>query len=416
MRENEAARRSSIFEDLFRERQVYLRSGLTSRYVVLSRPLLIAVTVGAGLVVLWLAVASYSSIRTHREAAEQRRELVRLERENQSLRAIAEVAPRAEGSAALEARVPELRASLAEVTAARERLAQQAAAASAEVAELERDLERELALAEERIAELDAARRLTSTDATAAEGDGDQPPEQLTEAEAEVVELNQVLAEARASEDELTAQLAAAQSTAERRIEELTAQLAEAQSAAAQRNEELTAQLAEAQTGAEQRIQELTAEHAAAQTGAERRIAGLTAQLAEAQTGAEQRIQELGAQLATSQAETQRLQDDLQAALENAAALRRTADTAEADRAGLRDEIAHRRERLPAEGDVDQELAQIKQSATAAPDEVARLKARLVAAAARIEALNADVASPGRPAGSAPLARRPALKPSRVAH
>ena len=49
MRQNRAARRSSIFEHLFAERQVYLRSGLTSRYVVLSRPLQIAVTIGAGL-------------------------------------------------------------------------------------------------------------------------------------------------------------------------------------------------------------------------------------------------------------------------------------------------------------------------------------------------------------------------------
>ena len=75
MRKNEAARRSSAFEDLFAERQVYLRSGLTSRYVVLSRPLQIAVTIGVGLIVAGLAFASYSSVVSHLEAGELRREL-----------------------------------------------------------------------------------------------------------------------------------------------------------------------------------------------------------------------------------------------------------------------------------------------------------------------------------------------------
>jgi chromosome segregation ATPase len=75
MRKSDAPRRSSAFEDLFAERQVYLRSGLTSRYVVLSRPLQIAVTIGAGLVVAGLAFASYSSVVNHLEAAELRQEL-----------------------------------------------------------------------------------------------------------------------------------------------------------------------------------------------------------------------------------------------------------------------------------------------------------------------------------------------------
>jgi TolA-binding protein len=75
MRKSEAPRRSSAFEDLFAERQVYLRSGLTSRYVVLSRPLQIAVTIGVGLIVAGLAFASYSSVVSHLEAGELRREL-----------------------------------------------------------------------------------------------------------------------------------------------------------------------------------------------------------------------------------------------------------------------------------------------------------------------------------------------------
>jgi hypothetical protein len=109
MRQNRAARRSSVFEDLFAERQVYLRSGRTSRYVVLSRPLQIAVTIGAVVVVLWLAVASYRSVSAHLEAAERTRELTRLEEVNQSLRTAAAAAPSAEDVAALQARVPERR-------------------------------------------------------------------------------------------------------------------------------------------------------------------------------------------------------------------------------------------------------------------------------------------------------------------
>src|SRR4051794_1871891 len=112
MRKNEAARRKGTFEDLFAERQVYLRSGLTSRYVVLSRPLQIGVAIGMGLVIAWLAVASYSSIAKHFEVASQTRELARLEGVNKSLRAAAETAPATEELRGQAARVPELTASL----------------------------------------------------------------------------------------------------------------------------------------------------------------------------------------------------------------------------------------------------------------------------------------------------------------
>lgn len=75
MRKSGAPRRSSAFENLFAERQVYLRSGLTSRYVVLSRPLQIAVTISLGLIVAGLAFAAYSSVVSHLEADQLRREL-----------------------------------------------------------------------------------------------------------------------------------------------------------------------------------------------------------------------------------------------------------------------------------------------------------------------------------------------------
>ena len=112
MRKNESARRKGMFEDLFAERQVYLRSGLTSRYVVLSRPLQIGVAIGMGLLIAWLAVASYSAIAKRFEVAGQNRELARLEEANKSLRAAAEAAQATEELRGQAARVPELTASL----------------------------------------------------------------------------------------------------------------------------------------------------------------------------------------------------------------------------------------------------------------------------------------------------------------
>ena len=115
MRKDKTARRSSRFDDLFAERQVYLRSGLTSRYVVLSRSIQIAATVGALLVLAGLALASYSSFAKHREVAEQGRELARLAGQQESLRAAAAAAAaKLSATEALAARVPELEAALAE--------------------------------------------------------------------------------------------------------------------------------------------------------------------------------------------------------------------------------------------------------------------------------------------------------------
>lgn len=144
MRKDDDARRSSAFEDLFAERQVYLRSGLTSRYVVLSRSLQIGATLAMVLVLAWLAFASYSAVSKHLEAAEQDRELARLAGANESLRAAAEAAPSPEEFAALSTRLPELTSALADAEAARARAQEMAEAASAEADELRR----ELALAE----------------------------------------------------------------------------------------------------------------------------------------------------------------------------------------------------------------------------------------------------------------------------
>jgi len=227
MRKSEAPRRSSAFEGLFAERQVYLRSGLTSRYVVLSRPLQIAVTIGVGLVVAGLAFASYSSVVSHLAAAK---------------------------------------------------------------------LLRELALAEARIGELGSARQ---ADGPVIAADGN--------------------ATAGAAADPGTAQLTRTPSSAEQRIEELTRELE------------------------------------------------------------------------TSDAKIKRLEGDLAAALADAAALRRAAETAEAELADLQTEMARLRDRPPAEREAGQDLAQIKEPATAEAEAVSALEASLAGGEAQSAARSAEL-------------------------
>ncbi|HSA81818.1 MAG TPA: hypothetical protein VLE23_13465 [Geminicoccaceae bacterium] len=227
MRKSEAPRRSSAFEDLFAERQVYLRSGLTSRYVALSRPLQIAVTIGVGLIVAGLAFASYSSVVSHLEAGE---------------------------------------------------------------------LRRELALAEARIGELSAARR---ADEPAIVADG-------------------------------------------------------------------------------------TAAGGLAVDAAPARLAG-------SQSSAEERIVELTRELEASDAKADRLQGDLEAVLADAAALRRAAETAEADLAKLQAEMARRGDRPSPDGEASQNLAQIKEAGTPGADAVLALEASLARGEARIATRNADL-------------------------
>jgi hypothetical protein len=61
--------------DLFSERQVHMRTGEESRYVVLSRPLQIGVAAGFLAVVALLAIASYTAIAKHVALATQERAL-----------------------------------------------------------------------------------------------------------------------------------------------------------------------------------------------------------------------------------------------------------------------------------------------------------------------------------------------------
>ncbi len=227
MRNDDPAGSSSALHDLFAERQVYLRSGPNSQYVVLSRPLQIGVTVGLILIVAWLALASYSSVAKRLEAA-------RLEDANQSLRAAAEAAQPLEEMRAAAKRVPELTAALAAAEAERDRAKSSADAAAAAADELRQ----KLALAEDRVRELTAADHAAGSPAStsgAASGQAD-----TAAAAAEVDRLHAELASANERIDRLTAdqsklqtQLDASGTDAARLREQLDAAKQEAQNSPA---------------------------------------------------------------------------------------------------------------------------------------------------------------------------------------
>jgi len=333
MRKDKTARRSSVFDDLFAERQVYLRSGLTSRYLVLSRPLQIAATLGALLLVAGLGLASYSSLAKHREVAEQSRALARLEDANARLRAAVEAAPEPEQMAALTARVAELEAALSDSQTAHAQTRSAVEGARAEAVELRGAL----TLAEERIHAAEAARAAAATMAGPDDADGAPggPAGQAAPADERLADLTEELDRARSERDQLTARLEAAQSAAAQTIAELTGQIESAADEARGLRDELAARTAEAE----------------------------------------------------------RMRADLDAALADTAALRTAADGTEEALAALQAEIAQREPPEPAEGAAAADLAALKQSAEAAAEEAAGLKATLASAEARIAALSADLES-----------------------
>ncbi len=143
-------RSTPVLQELFADRQVYVRSGLTSRYVALSRSLQISVAVALGVVVLWLALASYAAVAKHIETVEQGRELARLESVAKTLRTTVEESRTVEEAAPKAAAVPDLVAELADAKAARERALTLADARAGEAEELRH----ELALAHDQIREL----------------------------------------------------------------------------------------------------------------------------------------------------------------------------------------------------------------------------------------------------------------------
>jgi hypothetical protein len=143
-------RSTPVLPELFAARQVYVRSGQTSRYVALSRALQIWVAIGLGMIVLWLGVASYAAIAKHLQTVAQARELARLESITKTLRATVEEAPKSPESNRQAEAVPDLLAELADAKAARDRAHVMAQAAAGEAGELRH----ELTLAQDQIRDL----------------------------------------------------------------------------------------------------------------------------------------------------------------------------------------------------------------------------------------------------------------------
>lgn len=210
MHQDASSRRPSWFARLFAERQVYVRSGSEGHYVLLTRPLQLAVGAAVLLAVVWLAAASYGALTGRLTIAQQEAELGELRR----VQAVQEDA-------------------LAVAEDAGAQAERQAQAALAEA----RALRRELALAEqgvseaaERIAKLEAARDAlagwtTLRAATVAEAepgtpaaadDADPLAEEIAAAKAEVAAMP-AAEEAVAA---LEAELATAEETLLRMAEE----------------------------------------------------------------------------------------------------------------------------------------------------------------------------------------------------
>lgn len=317
MRKHEMARRNGIFEDLFAERQVYLRSGLTSRYVVLSRPLQIGVTIAMGLIIAWLAYASYSAIARHFELAGQSRELARLEDVNQSLRAAAEAAKSTEELRAQAARVPELTSALSTAEAARKRAESLTQSTTAQA----NQLRQELALAQDKIHELTTTSQppgqTAGADGATAKAASDAS-DRLAKAQAQIDQLSQALDQQRAEGKTLTAQLADVRSSDEQRIAEL-AKRAEASDAEVKRlrgdleaaRKDAAALRQSAQT-AEADVADLRAEMT--RLRAQAPAGGPAQDLAELKQPATEEVAKLKATLASAQTRIAELTADLEAA------------------------------------------------------------------------------------------------------
>lgn len=209
MRQEDPSRRPSLFEHLFAERQLYMRSGMESRYVTLSRPLQVGVALGMVAVVAWLAIASYGAVAKHLEAAEQSRELARLEGMTQSLTAKSQTEAVGLGAGPAESQV-ELQAALDLANADLARAEEIAGATAAEADEVRR----ELALAEERMGRLEGELETATTErdslaakvAAAASGDP-AAPDAIGELRTELEETARRVEELSAARTEVEGEL-----------------------------------------------------------------------------------------------------------------------------------------------------------------------------------------------------------------
>ena len=361
MRRDEAARRPSVLQRLFAERHIYLRSGPESRYVVVSSGLQAAVSVLFLLGLVVLGVALYSSVDRHLEAAEQSREVARLQGINKSLLAAAETEGSEEEPSAAAARLPELTARLEEAQAQQARAEQLTEAATAEAAELRRELDLALSRVDEavtRVAALEAERDAlmsqlnTQVAPAAGEATDDRPDRAL---QAEVADL-----------------------TAERAT--------------------LQAELARVREQGEQSLR-----------AAEEEMRELRSEVDAAGGAREDQIDRLEVRIATLQAENERLSqaiDEVQSERHELETRLQEAETSAAGDGGAEPaEIERLREQLAR---AEQRVAELEAAEEQEPGEgdVERLRAELVAAEQRIAELQEQAADEGARPG---LQRRPAV-------
>ncbi len=152
MRKDRHSAQPPALRELFAERQVYVRAGMTSRYVTISRALQIWATLGVTVLVAWLGLASYAAVAKHLEAVAQGREVARLEAVTKALQAKIEAAQADRSTPAAVPPASDLAVKLAAAKEGRERALTLAKASAAESAELRR----ELTLAEDQRRELTA--------------------------------------------------------------------------------------------------------------------------------------------------------------------------------------------------------------------------------------------------------------------
>jgi hypothetical protein len=135
---NDGSGRRSAW-DLFAERQVHIRSGDESRYVVLSRPLQIGVAAGFLALLGLLAIASYNAVAKHLELVAQQRALADEVAAGaaQADRSARELASLRQQSEAAEREIEQLTAALDQAQAERMEAIRASSEAGAKAAELE---------------------------------------------------------------------------------------------------------------------------------------------------------------------------------------------------------------------------------------------------------------------------------------
>lgn len=181
MRDDGTAKRTAL-RDLFAERQVHMRSGHQSRYVVLSPALQVGVAAGGVALAALLILASYGAISGRLAVVEQQRALAELTaQEAAAQEAATQLATLQERSAAAEREITRLNAALAQ--------AQDDSEAMARIETLQSALDAVTADKEALATELGQARAASLAQATERSGEVDALRAEVTGLRAEIGRL-----------------------------------------------------------------------------------------------------------------------------------------------------------------------------------------------------------------------------------